>query len=94
MKQKSIDLSEYLSQHHVELEAYLSGLFGSASFAEEITQDLLFYLWNSPVVIHEGNPMAQLLAMANRLGQYRKRQPVERRRGKLQPTSSVITQYI
>ncbi|MFN3881264.1 MAG: hypothetical protein ACK4L8_07525 [Nitrincola lacisaponensis] len=68
------DLSDYLSQHHEELNAYLSGLFGSRGFAQEITQDLLFYLWNSPVQVSGGNPMAQLLSMANRLGQYRKRQ--------------------
>ncbi|KDE39956.1 hypothetical protein ADINL_1593 [Nitrincola lacisaponensis] len=68
------DLSDYLSQHHEELNAYLSGLFGSRGFAQEITQDLLFYLWNSPVQVSGGNPMAQLLSMANRLGQYRRRQ--------------------
>lgn len=72
------DLSEYLSQHHEELNAYLSGLFGSASFANDITQDLLFYLWNSPVKLCVGNPMAQLLSMANRLGQYRRRQRLSR----------------
>lgn len=74
MDEQTTDLSEYLSQHHEELNAYLSGLFGSANFANEITQDLLFYLWNSPVKLCAGNPMAQLLSMANRLGQYRKRQ--------------------
>ena len=76
----AIELSEYLSQHHEELHAYLSGLFGSARFADEITQDLLFYLWNAPVVIYEGNPMAMLLSMANRLGQYRKRHRFEGKR--------------
>ena len=78
MNSKTIDLSDYLSVHHEELKAYLSGLFGSTRFAEEITQDLLFYLWNTPIVIHEGNPMGQLLCMANRLGQYRKRQPTKK----------------
>lgn len=74
MDEQATDLSEYLSQHYEELNAYLSGLFGSTNFANEITQDLLFYLWNSPVKLCVGNPMAQLLSMANRLGQYRKRQ--------------------
>ena len=76
MDEQATDLSEYLSQHHEELNAYLSGLFGSVNFANEITQDLLFYLWNSPVKLCVGNPMAQLLSMANRLEQYRKTQRI------------------
>lgn len=70
----SIDLSDYLTQHYEELHAYLCGLFGSHRFAKEVCQDLLFYLWNRPAQVVGGNPMGLLLAMGNRLGQYRRRQ--------------------